>query len=168
MPNVSPVKQSPIAEYLTSCKARTVKNGNVCHFISSDGAYIGRQIKIEQNSATAYIREIYADGFKRLLYECKIIGQRWIYCIDDKSPIGVSMLPSYSYMMTHIVDFLSNTVKSVQKEMNLRSKTSLRAIDQNVNVGIYDVQKPYLYAENVLTNETKPLKKRFQIHHTLN
>ena len=162
------VKISPIAAYLTENHAVTKRQGNVWHFFSKEGLYLGKQIKLEQNGANAYIREIYGADFKKLFYECKVLGQNCVYIKDNKSPVGISILPVYSYVLTCIADFINNKFKSTQIESKLRNKLDMIALDQNVGVGIYNINRPFLYSEKVLQDVTKPLKKSIRIKHTFN
>ena len=62
-------KVSPIAEYLTANKAIPIRQGNIWRFYNKEGLYLGRQVNIEQNGATADVREIFGEGFKTLFYE---------------------------------------------------------------------------------------------------
>ena len=160
-------KISPIAAILTANRAIPKRDGNVWHFYTREGLYLGRQIKMEQNGASAYIREIFGEGLKRLFYECKVIAEHCFYCSDEKFPLGVGIVPNSTYILTHSVDQISNTIKSTQRERQLISPKALIAMDENVNVGIFEVQKPYRYVEKCISDETSKLKKHLQIKHTI-
>jgi hypothetical protein len=162
-------KVSPIAAYLTGNHAITKRQGNnVWHFFSKEGLYLGRQVKIEQNGANAYVREVYGEGLKKLFYECKVLGQKCTYYKDDKSPIGVNVLPVYSYVLTHSIDFINSKFRSVQVEKRLRNQMDLIAIEQNIGVGIYNIDRPFVYDEKKLLDETKEIKSSMKINHTFN
>ncbi len=161
-------KVSPIAQYLTANKALVKRQNNVWHFYTGEGMCIGRQEKLEKNGATAYIREIYGEGLKKLYYECKVIGQRCLYYKEDKSPIGISILPDYIYLLTYFIDYIKNKMRSVQIERKLKSPIELIAVEPNVNVGIYDIKKPFVYEEKTLLDKTEDLKKSLRVQHTFN
>ena len=160
-------KVSPIAQYLTENKAITKRENNIWHFFSKEGLYLGKQIKLEQNGASAYIREIYGDCFKRLYYECKVVGGSCIYYREDESPTGISIIPTYSYILSHTIDFIKNITHTVQIEKKLVNNTQLIAIEPNVNIGIYDVKKPFVFKEKYLQDKTNDLKKGLRVKHTL-
>lgn len=160
-------KISPIAEILTANRVIPKRTGNVWHFYTKEGLYLGRQIKVEQNGASAYIREIFGEGIKRLFYECKVIAEQCIYCSDKKFQLGIGIIPNRTYILTHSIDQVTNVVKSTQKERQLVSPTKLVAIDENVNVGIFKIEKPYRFSERSISEETSALHKHLQIKHTV-
>lgn len=161
-------KVSPIASYLTQNKALTKREGNVWHFFNKQGLYLGRQIKIENNGATAYVREIYGEYFKKLFYECKAFIEHCVYIKDEFSPIGISILTVKSYKQTVSVDFLKNKIKSTQTEKELKNDKELIAIDRNTGTGIYDIQRPFIYDLKKTLDKTENLKQSLHIKHTIN
>lgn len=168
MVSVSPIKQSPIAKYLTENRAITKRDGNVWHFFNKEGLYLGRQIKIEQNGISSYFREIFGEQFKRLFYECKVISEQCAYIRDELSPLGISIATVKSCLQTISVDYLINKIKSTQKVKELVNKQELIAVDSNTGVGIYDIQRPFLYKETKTNDKIEELKKGYKIKHTLN
>ena len=161
-------KISPVAQYLTENKAITKRQGNnLWHFFSKEGMYIGRQLRLEQNGASAYVREIYGQGFKKLFYECKVLGQKCTYYKDDNSPVGINIAPVNSYLLTHFIDFTNNTFRSVQVEKRLTNRMDMIAIEPNVGVGIYNIDKPFVYEEKLLLDKTEELKKAMRVKHTI-
>ena len=162
------LKISPIAAYLTENKAITKREGNnVWHFYNPQGLYLGKQVKIEQGTSTAYVREIFGEGLKRLLYECKVIGQKLIYFKHPPSPIGIGILPTHSYILTHSVDYASNTVESEQKVRQIKNPMELIAIDENTQVGIFDIEAPFEYEETIIQHTEAELDKKNRIQHTI-
>lgn len=161
-------KVSPIAAYLTANKAISKRTGNVWRFYNKEGLCLGRQIKIEQPSANAYLREIYGSGMKKIYYECKVVGQHCIYCTDEKALLGISVLPDYSYILTHTFDYIKNTIHSKQIEKKLCSKTLLRAMEENLNIGIYDVEKPLIYQDYIVSEKTTDMPRFQRIIHDIN
>ena len=161
-------KVSPIAEFLTANRAIPKRNGNVWRFYTKEGLYIGRQIKLEQNGASAYIREIFGEGMKRLFYECKVVAEHCFYYSDKNLPQGKGILSDRTYILTHFIDQVNNLVKSSQIERQLISPKSLVAIEENLMIGIFKVKKPYKYFEKCISDETSALPKNFQIKHTIN
>ena len=135
-------KVSPIAEYLTVNKAITKRNGNVWRFFNKEGLYLGRQAKIEQNGATAYVREIFGEGFKTLFYECKLLAQKCVYYIDNNSPVGINIAVMDSMIQTHAINYLDNSFKFNQKETTLLNPRAVVAYDTNTGVGIFKINKP--------------------------
>ena len=161
-------KISPIAEYLTKNHAITKREGNVWHFYNKYGLYIGKQVKIDQGSSTLYAREVYADGFKKLYYECKVLEQKCVYFKDNKMPIGLGILPTETYLMTHVIDFITNKVTNIQKLKKIINPMKLIAIDDYTNVGLFKINKPFKFKEETLANQTLDLRRRFMVNHTLN
>ena len=161
-------KISPIASYLTLNKAIPVReNANTWHFYSPEGLYLGRQYKAEQNGSVAYIREVYGEGLKKLFYECKVLAEKCVYFKFPQSPIGLGIIPTHLYTISHSVDFTKNTVKKEEKLRTIKNKLELIAIDENTNVGIYNIEKPFRFNDNIKTKEERELPKDQRIRHTI-
>lgn len=161
-------KVSPIAKYLVENKAIPVRNGNNCHFFTKEGLLLGRQLKIEQDQATAYVREVYGEGLKRLFIECKVLGQKCAFFKNEKSPIGLSIMPMKSYLYEEITDFLNNKVKSIEKEIDIASTHEMIGTDEETGVSVFDIHKPYLFREKIIKEEEVDLDKEYQIEHITN
>ena len=160
-------KISPIAEYLTKNKAISKReNKNVWSFYSPEGLYLGKQIKLERNGASAYIREMYGNSFKKLYYECKVLGEHCVYYKDDNSPVGINIAPTYTYLITCIIDYLNNKIFSKQMNKELISKQIPIAIEKNTGAGIYYLEKPFQYKKTTLTDVSQDLKPRFRVNHS--
>ena len=161
-------KISPIAAYLTANKAVTKREGeHVCHFFNRQGLYLGKQVKIEQGTSTAFIREIFGEGLKRLFYECKVLGQKFVYFKYPPVPLGIAILPTHSYILTNTVNYVTNTVESEQKLRQIKNDMELIAIDENTQVGIFDVDGPMEFEEIIVEQREKELDKKARIKHTV-
>ena len=160
-------KISPIATFLTENKVITKRSGNVCHFYTPEGLYIGKQTRIEQGITTAFIREIFGEGLKRLFYEFKAISEQCVYFKYDKSPIGFGLLPINTYILSHFIDFTSDSVKTYQKHRVLKNEMQLIAIDKNTNTGIFNIKEPFKYSEQTIEQKDFTLKRRNRIKHTV-
>ena len=161
-------KVSPIAEFLTTNKAIPKRNGNVWRFYTKEGLYIGRQVQIQQNGATAYIREIFGEGLKTLFYECKLLAQKCTYYIDKNSPVGMNIAVTDSIVQTHAINYLDNSFNFNQKETKLLNQRYVVAIDENTGVGIYNINKPFVYRTAITSKKESTIKRRDRIKHTLN
>jgi len=160
-------KVSPIAEFLTTNKAIPKRNGNIWRFYNKEGLYLGRQVQIQQNGATAYIREIFGEGLKTLFYECKLLAQKCVYYIDQKSPVGLNIAVTNTMLQTHAINYIDNTFKFTQKETALLSPKNVVAIDENTGVGIFHISKPFQYKTEITADKQSDLKRKDRIKHTI-
>ena len=160
-------KISPIAEYLTRNNAISKREGNVWHFFSKDGLYLGRQVKIEDNTSTTYLREIYGEGFKKLFYECVVLIQKCVYYKDNKLPVGMGILPIQTNSLKHFIDFTTNKITNIERFKQIRNPMKLIALDDNTGVGLYEINKPFLFEEKTMKNEEVTLKRRYRIEHDI-
>ncbi len=161
-------KISPIAKYLTENKAVTVRDGNICHFYDKNGWILGKQEQIQEGGATAYIREIFGEGLKSMFIECKMLSQECAYYPNEKAPLGISIMPFRSHYFSQVIDFLSNKVHSQQKEVLLTNRTKLITVDENTGAGLYYIEKPFHFKENLSDSIEETLDEDCRIKHTIN
>ena len=145
-------KISPIAEYLRVNKAIPKHDKTGCHFISPEGMYLGRLTKFYVDNYKVIKTEIFGEGFKKMYAQTVAYGQRFIYTRNQSSPIGVSLVPIKTYMRKIFIDLYEGTSHVKDTEKSLDNKLNLLAIDENSGVGLYDVNKPFMYT-NIVTNE---------------
>lgn len=157
-------KISPIAAYLTENKARTIQDGNIKRFVSPEGLYLGCQFKSEQNGATAYSIEIY-NGLKKMFFQTTVIGQKLAYIANKKAPLGVSLIPTHTYIFKCVLDFINNKSYKEQRTRLLNNDLQLLAMDEDTGVGLFDINGPFLYRDSLPTKEIKPLKKDYVHYH---
>ena len=157
-------KISPIAAFLRANKAITVKDGNVKRFVSPQGLYLGHQTKSEQNGATAYSIEIFA-GLKKMFFQTTVIGQKFAYVADSKSELGVSLVPTHTYVFKCVLDFINNTMNYKQTTRTLINDLKPIAVDEETGVGLFNTYRPFLYKETVNDEQTTPLKKNIIKYH---
>lgn len=159
-------KISPIAEYLTKNKAIVKKEGPISHFFSPEGLYLGKQVIIAQNGGNAYCREIYGEGLKKLYYECKFLVQHCVYYKNKKSPLGISIAPIISQLITRSVDYVNSTIGTKEEIKKMINKAELVAKDENTNTGIFDIKGKFRYENTLNKYENIPLNKEYIIKHT--
>lgn len=152
------MKISPIAEILTKNKARTIKEGNIKRFVSPEGLYLGCQYKSEQNGATAYSVEIY-DGLKKMFFQTTVIGQKLAYIADKQAKLGVSLIPTHTYVFKCVMDFINNKIHTKQTTRVLKNDMDLLAMDEDTGVGLFDIDRPFVYKDEIKTNKIAPFKK---------
>ena len=157
-------KISPIAEFLTVNKARTIQDGNIKRFVSPEGLYLGCQYKSEQNGATAYSIEIY-NGFKKMFFQTTVIGQKLAYVANKKAELGVSLIPTHTYIFKAVMDFMENKNHLKQYTRELSSRLNLLAADEETGVGLYDVYGPFLYRDKLIQETDIPFKKDIIRYH---
>ncbi len=151
-------KISPIAEYLTANKAKVIKEGNITRFVSPEGMYLGHQTKSEQNGATAYIIEIFA-GLKKMFFQTTVVGQKLAYIANRKAELGVSLVPTHTYIFKAVMDFFNNTTHLQNRTRTLNNDLTLLAKDEETGVGLFDINGPFLYRNKITQDKTMPFKK---------
>ena len=161
------VKISPIAIFLSKNNVITKRDNNICRFYTKEGLYLGRQIKTTQYGANVYIRHIFGEGFKTLFYECKAIAETCAYIKNDKFPLGLGIIPTNVYIFTHSIDYTTNSVVSEQKTKVLKNRMELIAIEENTNVGIFNVSTPLKYDEKLIEHKEFNLKYKEKIKHNI-
>ncbi len=153
------MKVSPIAEYLRVNKAIPKQDKYGCHFISPEGLYLGRLTKSVVNNYKVVTLETFGEGLKKMYTKSVAYGQQYVYIKNPSSPLGISLTPIKTYMRKVFVDFIEskNTIEDTEK--TLANKLDLIAIDENTNVGLYDIKSPFLYKTKLTNYQSNKLKK---------
>ena len=149
---------SPIAEYLRINKAIPKQDKFGCHFISKEGLYLGRLTKAVVNNYRVITLDVLGEGLKKMYTKSVAIGQQYVYVKNSSSSLGVSIAPIKTYMRKVLVDFIEGKSIIEDSEKTLSNKLDLIAIDEATGVGLYDMDKPFLYKTKNLNNKTEKLK----------
>ena len=158
-------KISPIAAYLTANKAKIINDGNFKRFVSPEGLYLGHMFKSEQNGATAYSIEIIGEGLKKMFFQTTVIGQKLAYIANKKATLGVSLVPTHTYIFKSVMDFFNNTTHLEQKTRILTNDLNLLAKDEETGVGLFDTNGPFLFRDEIKQEKTTPFKKNIVKYH---
>lgn len=158
------VKVSPIAEYLTANKAVVKKDGNVCHFLSRQGCYLGKQVTMKNGPTTMFLRIIYGEGVKPVYIENIVSNQGVVYTSDRKN-VGIKILPYHSMIFRQLVDFFAGTQYFSTKETKLTNPLTQIGVIENIGVKVFDkvnnpkyTSKLYDIQETPLTQKEIPFK----------
>ena len=153
------MKIAPIAEYFRINKAISKQDKYGCHFVSPEGLYLGRLTKAIVNNYKVISLDIFGEGLKKMYTKSIAYGQQYIYVKNPSSPLGVSLVPIKTYLRKVFVDFVEGTNKIEDSEKTLNNKLDLVAIDENTNVGLYDIDKPFEYKTVIKNPQRNKLKK---------
>ena len=154
MPSVT-----PIAQYLRINNARTMHDKYGCHFISPEGLYLARLTKAVVNNYKVITLETFGEGLKKMYTKSVAYGQQFVYLKNNRSPIGVSLVPIKTYMRKVFVDFIEGTNKLEDSEKTLVNKLDLIAVDEKTGVGLYDTDKSFKYNKITKNNQKNKLRK---------
>ena len=159
MPSVSKINKSPIAEYLRINKAIPKHDKYGCHFISPEGLYLGRMTSAVVNNYKVLSLDIFGEGMKKMFTKSVAYGQQYAYVKNTSSHIGLSIVPIKTFMRKVFVDFLEskNTIEDTEK--TLANKLDLIAVDEETNIGLYDIDMPFRYQAKLTNYQSNKLKK---------
>lgn len=152
------MKISPIAEYLRINKAKAKKDKFGCHFVSPQGLYLGRMTKAIVNNYRVITLDVLGEGLKKMYTKSVALGQQYVYVKNSSSSLGISLAPIKTYMRKVVVDFVEGKSTIEDSEKTLSNKLDLIAIDEATGVGLYDMDKPFLYKTKIINNKTEKLK----------
>jgi hypothetical protein len=151
-------KISPIAQYLRTNKAIPKRDKFGCHFFSPEGLYLGRLTKAIVNNYRVITLATFGEGFKRMYTKSVAIGQQYAYVKNNSAELGISIVPIKTYMRRAFVDFIEEKSCVEDSEKTLTNNLDLIAIDNRLNVGLYDTEKPFNYKKDVTDKKLKQIK----------
>ena len=141
-------KISPIAQYLTANKARVIPDGDIKRFVSPEGMYLGYMKKMKENSANAYLTEIFC-GFKRMFTQVLAIEKKCICLYDKNHPVGITIIPAFTQIYKYSMDFINNTYEAIQINKSLKNDLTIIAEDEETNAALYYTEHPYIFEKKV-------------------
>ncbi len=159
-------KISPVAAYLTSSRAVVKKDGNICHFLTPNGCYLGKQVTMKQkNGPTMLLRVIYGEGIRPVYIENMVVNKN-VICTSDANPSSpVKIMPYHSMIFRQLVDFFAGKQYLSTKEIKLSNKINQIGVTREHSIPVFEnVKNPeytsriYDVQENPLTPQEMPYK----------
>ena len=153
------MKVSPIAEYLRINKAIPKRDKRGCDFISPEGLYLGRLTKSIVNNYTVFSIKTFGENFKPMYTKSIAYGQQFAYIKNDKSKLGVSLVPIKTFMRSVFENFIDRTCSIVDTERTLKNRLDLIAVNEHTHASLFDINGPFSYRDEIKENKTKEIKK---------
>ena len=153
MPSVSPISKSLVAKYLTANRARSVRQGDVCHFLSPEGAYLGFQKKQDIGGVKFFTTSIVDGNFQPMYSKSVVIANHIEYVSDKNFKLGVSPVVISMAKKVFFLDYFKNVYSVLHTEHVLKNRMNLVAIDESSKVGLFRIERPYEYTGTCVSSK---------------